>query len=135
MNKQIKLVFLLLIFFIQVQTYSKTQEKVFPTLPKVFSPNEKVIADQSVNKKNISPFSQITQIILFLLFLTMVAYMIVRKHKKGDLLSINKKKNSQLKILETKLLGNRQYIILIEINGTKKLIGVSHNQINCLGSL
>ena len=135
MNKQIKLFFFLLIFFLQAQIYTKTQEKVFSTSPKVFSPNEKLITDQSVNKKEIRPFSQITQIILFLLFLTMVAYLIVRKHKRGDLLSLNKKKNSQLKILETKLLGNRQYIILIEINGTKKLIGVSHNQINSLGSL
>ena len=111
------------------------EEDVLLKSSKVFSPNEKVIIDQKVDKKDISPLSQVTKIIIFLVFLTMVAYVIVKKQKRGDLLLSNKKKNSQLKILETKLLGNRQYIILIEVSGAKKLIGVSNNQINNLGSL
>ena len=135
MNKQLQAIFFLLIFFFQTLAYSRMEEDVPFKSSKVFSPNEKVIVDQQVDKKDISPFSQITKIILFLVFLTMVAYVIVKKQKRGDLLLLNKKKNSQLKILETKLLGNRQYIILIEVSGTKKLIGVSNNQINNLGSL
>lgn len=135
MNKQLQAIFFLLIFFFQTLAYSKMEEDVLLKSSKVFSPNEKVIIDQKVDKKDISPLSQVTKIIIFLVFLTMVAYVIVKKQKRGDLLLSNKKKNSQLKILETKLLGNRQYIILIEVSGAKKLIGVSNNQINNLGSL
>ena len=135
MNKQLQTIFFLLIFFFQTLAYSKMEEDVLLKSSKVFSPNEKVIIDQKVDKKDISPLSQVTKIIIFLVFLTMVAYVIVKKQKRGDLLLSNKKKNSQLKILETKLLGNRQYIILIEVSGAKKLIGVSNNQINNLGSL
>ena len=82
-----------------------------------------------------TPFGLFAQVIVFLFLLAAMAVGIIRYIKKGTF-SLGKLKpigtENRLLILETKMLGGRQYLTVVEYNEQKMLLGVSQGRIEQL---
>jgi flagellar biogenesis protein FliO len=123
---------------IEFSTPSFTQEEVqspqSPVSPFLREAHEEHLADHPD-----SIIKVLIKIIGFLVLLSAGACLLVRFLKGGSLqglgLGLAKAKASQLQIKETRLLGNKQFLLVVEYEGQKMLLGTSPNGLQYLCKL
>ena len=78
----------------------------------------------------------IIQVITFIFILALGSFALIKLQRGGKFMPFAKNsKFSKLHILETKSLGNRQYVIVVEYENSKFLLGVSQNNVKFLTNL
>lgn len=81
----------------------------------------------------------LSKIVAFLFLLSLGAYMFVRYLKGSSLkvlgLGLSKTRHTQLQVKETRMLGHKQFLLVVEYEGQKMLLGTSPNGIQYLCKL
>ncbi len=117
---------------------SFTQEKA-PSPPSSTHPFVREAHEESLADHPDSIVKVLIKIIGFLVLLSAGACLLVRFLKGGSLqglgLGLAKAKASQLQIKETRLLGNKQFLLVVEYEGQKMLLGTSPNGLQYLCKL
>lgn len=97
------------------------------------------LADTSLRKLDVPTFSTedwknlIIQVVTFIFILALGSFALIKLQRGGKFGSFSKNnKYSKLKILETKPLGNRQYVVVIEYENSKILLGISQHNVQFL---
>ena len=80
-------------------------------------------------------FSCILQLLGILFFLVAMAYVYRRLKTSSTYLGKNGKLNRKLEILETKPLGNRQFLLVVAYENEKFLVGLHPNGMQFLSKL
>lgn len=115
-------------------TQEEAQSPQSPVSPFVREAHEDHLADHPDNVIKV-----LIKIIGFLVLLSGGACLLVRFLKGGSLqglgLGLAKAKASQLQIKETRLLGNKQFLLVVEYEGQKMLLGTSPNGLQYLCKL
>lgn len=92
---------------------------------------EKDAKDPSLAPKN--PTKLLTQVFLFIVALSIGGYILIHITKRGGLpLSSKKRRDGRLNICETRMLGNKQFLVVVEYGSRKVLLGVGPGMINHL---
>lgn len=84
------------------------------------------------NKDMPSTTKLMTQTLFFLIVLASVAFGVLYLSKKGRLSLPSRNREGGLKVCETKMLGNKQFLMVVEYGDQKMLLGVGPGMINHL---
>lgn len=71
-------------------------------------------------------------VLFYLAFFAIVAAVIFYCYKRGNLSKMLRKKDGKLKVSETHMLGNKQFLVVVEYSSQKILLGVGPGMINKL---
>lgn len=72
------------------------------------------------------------RIFIYLALLAAVGFVVLRFFKQGKFMSGIMKKSGNLKVCETHVLGNKQFLVIVDYEGQKILLGVGPGMINKL---
>lgn len=87
----------------------------------------------SVGKENLDMSSNlIGRIVMYLMLLISIGVVIVYLFKQGKFVRGIRNQGGQLKVKETHVLGNRQFLVVVEYGKQRILLGVGPNMINQL---
>lgn len=84
---------------------------------------------------SVSTWELAGRIFIYLAILVAVGVVVLRFFKNGRLVESIMKKNGKLKVSETHVLGNKQFLVVVEYGKQKILLGVGPGMINKLCSL
>lgn len=109
------------------------------TLESSFAPSIKIPALAEGPPPPESLPKVLSKIVAFLFLLSLGAYMFVRYLKGSSLkvlgLGLSKARHTQLQVKETRMLGHKQFLLVVEYEGQKMLLGTSPNGIQYLCKL
>ncbi|PWU05368.1 MAG: hypothetical protein C5B43_03435 [Verrucomicrobia bacterium] len=96
--------------------------------------NETSVTKQIENKEEKPDLSGqlISRIIIYLMLIVSIGFVIVYFFKQGKFMQGIRKQGKLLKVSETHVLGNKQFLVVVEYGKQKVLLGVGPNMINHL---
>lgn len=74
----------------------------------------------------------IARIVMYLIILAAIGFVFVYFFKQGKFMKGMRNQGNQLKVKETHVLGNKQFLVVVEYGKQKILLGVGPNMINQL---
>lgn len=97
-------------------------------------------ADEQGQQSNIAQVEQdalsmaelVGKVIIYLILLIVIGYAILQLSKKGRLFNKISKEGGKLQILETRMLGHKQFLMVVDYDGEKVLLGVGPGMISNL---
>lgn len=88
--------------------------------------------DRSVDHESTSTIELVGRIVVYLLLLAAIGAVILHFFRQGKFIKGLRRKGSALKVLETHMLGNKQFLVVVEYEENKVLLGVGPGMINKL---